>query len=62
MRLRRAADMLINTDLAIKEIASLTGWDDEYYFSRLFKKNYSLSPLQYRKEAAPLIEKSVNRF
>ena len=52
MRLRKAAEMLVDTTLSIKEIAAQSGWEDEYYFSRLFKQNYLLSPLQYRKESS----------
>ena len=31
------------------EIAALVGYNDEYYFSRCFKKQFGLSPLQMRK-------------
>ena len=52
MRLHKAADMLVKSSMPIKQVASLSGWDDEYYFSRLFKQYYHLSPLQYRKESS----------
>lgn len=37
------------TDKSVKEIAYALGFEDEYYFSRLFKKNTDTSPIQYRK-------------
>jgi len=36
------------TDKSIKEVAYELGYDDEYYFSRFFKKNVSISPQMYR--------------
>ncbi|MFC0181955.1 AraC-type DNA-binding protein [Pseudarcicella hirudinis] len=37
------------TNKAVKEIAYELGFEDEYYFSRLFKKNADVSPQIYRK-------------
>ena len=37
------------TNKSIKEISSELGYDDEFYFSRFFKKNTSISPTTYRK-------------
>lgn len=36
------------TNKAIKEIAYELGYEDEYYFSRFFKKNANVSPQMYR--------------
>lgn len=37
------------TDKTIKEISTELGYEDEFYFSRFFKKNTSISPSIYRK-------------
>jgi AraC family transcriptional activator of pobA len=39
---------LYHTDKAVKQIAWELGFEDEYYFSRLFKLNADVSPAQYR--------------
>ena len=36
------------TNKSIKEVAYGLGYDDEYYFSRFFKKNANISPQVYR--------------
>jgi AraC-like DNA-binding protein len=36
------------TNKSIKQLAYELGYEDEYYFSRLFKKNASISPQMYR--------------
>lgn len=49
-RLSKAAELLKSTSLSVKEIAALSGWENVFYFSRLFRQKYYISPLQYRKE------------
>ena len=49
IRLKRAEEMLRFSNETVAEIASKTGFCDIYYFSRAFKKNKGMSPLQYRK-------------
>lgn len=49
-RLSMAAGLLQQTQLSIKEIAHETGFDDQFYFSKMFKAKYSLSPAKYRQE------------
>jgi len=39
---------LYMTSKPIKEVAWSLGYEDEYYFSRLFKKNTDISPQMYR--------------
>lgn len=43
-----AANLLVTTDLKIKNIATLIGFDDQYHFSKVFKKYYNISPQKYR--------------
>lgn len=48
-RLSVACELLHHTDNSIKSIAEKVGIPDQFYFSKLFKAKYSLSPQQYRK-------------
>lgn len=45
-----ARNMLANMNLSVKEIASALGYDDQHYFSYMFKKRCGMSPTQYRKK------------
>ena len=45
-----AKNMLANMNLSVKEIASALGYDDQHYFSYMFKKRCGMSPTQYRKK------------
>jgi AraC-like DNA-binding protein len=47
-RLVRARSLLAETELSIKEIAMQTGFEDEFYFSRLFRQKLNLTPSQWR--------------
>lgn len=49
VRIAVAASLLRNTELSISEIASRTGYADESYFARAFRKKYSVSPGAFRK-------------
>lgn len=44
-----AAMKLLNTELRIREIATQLGFQDEFYFSRFFKKRMLYSPREYRR-------------
>lgn len=45
-----AKNMLANMNLSVKEIAGSLGYDDQHYFSYMFKKRCGMSPTQYRKK------------
>ena len=49
LRLRNASVLLKQTDLSIKEISAAAGFDDQLYFSRVFKKHFNLPPKEFRK-------------
>lgn len=48
LKLNKAADLLLNTDYKIKDIAELVGFSNQYHFSKNFKKFHGLSPNHYR--------------
>ncbi|MBO7583308.1 MAG: response regulator [Treponema sp.] len=49
-RLEKSCQLLAQTDLSIKEITATIGYNDQNYYSRIFKTKYGLSPKEYRKE------------
>lgn len=48
-RLRMSTELLKSSESSVGEIASLVGFDDLAYFSKLFKKVYGVTPTEYRK-------------
>ena len=50
LRINNAINLLETTDYNLTEIASIIGYDNPLYFSRLFKKQKGISPSDYRKE------------
>lgn len=48
-RIAKAVRLLDSTSLSVHEIALLSGYDSQHYFSTAFKKRVGLSPNQYRK-------------
>lgn len=50
LKISRACYLLDITDLGVTDIARDLGYDDPYYFSRLFKKVMGVPPRDYRRE------------
>lgn len=48
LRLNKARDLLTGTSLTAKEIALLTGFESQFYFSKFFRKRTGLSPIRFR--------------
>lgn len=48
-RVRRARQLLVQSNLSIKEIASALGYRDVYFFSRQFKSKMGMTPSEARK-------------
>lgn len=44
LRLRRARDLLAQNQLTIAEVARSVGYQDPYYFSKLFKRHFGTAP------------------
>lgn len=44
LKMQKACQLLYTEDSRVKQIAALLGYDDPYYFSRLFKKYMNTSP------------------
>ena len=49
-RLEKSCELLAETELSIKEITAQVGYNDQNYYSRIFKSKYGFSPKEYRKD------------
>lgn len=49
LKIERACHLLDISTRTIAEVAFMVGYEDAYYFSRIFKKVMGISPTQYRK-------------
>lgn len=48
IRMERAAGYLKDTEKPVKEISGSCGYEDYFYFCRVFREYYSCTPTQYR--------------
>ena len=49
LRLQKAKNLLLDSDMQVKQIAKSCGFENEYYFSNFFKKHIHMSPSVFRK-------------
>ena len=49
LRLRHAAELLLKTELNLKEVADRSGFQSVIYFARTFKLKFGTSPILFRK-------------
>lgn len=48
IRMAKAKELLLGSDLSMKEICAQVGYADPNYFSRTFKKNVGVTPTEYK--------------
>lgn len=56
LKMNRAGQLLLNSDLSVKNVAMLVGFTDPYHFSRNFKNFHAVSPKKYRDKHLALCE------
>lgn len=49
--MKKAAELLITSDINISEAGYQVGINDPFYFSKCFKNTFGKAPSQYRKSA-----------
>ncbi len=49
LRMNHARELLNSTGSSVKEIAATMGYDDPFYFSRVFKSVHQVAPAEYRR-------------
>ena len=59
IRIEKATDYLIHTDLSLNDIANLLGFVDASHISKHFQSSIGISPMEYRKIYQQLHQKTV---
>ena len=49
-RMRKAAHLLLYTDMTVKEIGSAVGYSNPNYFGKVFHRIYEMTPTEYREQ------------
>ena len=49
-RMCRAAEMIEKGNTYVREVAAAVGIDDQFYFTRLFKRQFGVSPSEYKED------------
>ncbi|MDX2053703.1 MAG: AraC family transcriptional regulator [Polyangiaceae bacterium] len=53
LRLKKASQVLRDTEVPVKEVASMVGIDDPNYFARLYRRHTGVEPSAYRAQHRP---------
>jgi AraC-like DNA-binding protein len=48
LKLNKSKELLVSTSLSVKEIALMTGFESQFYFSKFFKNRMGMSPIRFR--------------
>ncbi|MGP8201688.1 MAG: helix-turn-helix transcriptional regulator [Limisphaerales bacterium] len=48
LRMEEAGRLLVDANMSVKETAATLGYDDPFYFSRVFKSVHGMAPSDYR--------------
>jgi two-component system response regulator YesN len=51
MLMQKSKELMLDENLTVQEVARLMGYEDPYYFHRIFKKHTGQTPLEYRRSA-----------
>lgn len=55
VRLKKAEEFILNTDMNISEIVYSLGFSSRSYFSKIFKERFGISPNMFRKKTKQLV-------
>ena len=50
IRINQAAQMLLRDELTVEEIANAVGYSDKGWFIKRFKKQFKMTPANYRRQ------------
>lgn len=49
-RLNKACEMMKNKDIKLQDVAAANGYPNQFYFSKMFKKVYHMTPREWRNQ------------
>ncbi|MNN66511.1 Bifunctional transcriptional activator/DNA repair enzyme AdaA [compost metagenome] len=49
VRMKEVCRLLVESDLSVSDIAEVTGFTSSSYLHRMFKRNFSLTPIEFRR-------------
>ncbi len=58
IRITKAKELIRHSDLRLTDISQLVGYDDQSYFTKVFKRTAGLSPMEYRKRGTTTHKRS----
>ena len=50
LRISKAKDLLRNTNMDILDVSEAAGFENQSYFTKIFRKRTGLTPRQYRQD------------
>ncbi|MBB2184317.1 helix-turn-helix transcriptional regulator [Lachnospiraceae bacterium MD1] len=56
LRVKKAKELLTNSNLTVKEVCFMVGYKDPNYFSRIFKKRIGITPSEYIKSRSVIYQ------
>jgi len=60
IRINKAKELLVDTNLTVNEISGLVGYSDAFYFSKVFKKATNFAPTAFRASVKRKIEEMLD--
>ncbi|WP_165452756.1 response regulator transcription factor [Paenibacillus thalictri] len=54
LRMKKAAELLQNSNLSIADVCKSVGYSDYFYFNKVFKRNLGCTPSKYRKTSGDM--------
>jgi AraC-like DNA-binding protein/ligand-binding sensor protein len=61
LRVEKAATMLVETNMTLSEIAAACGFEDQSWFSKIFKSFAGMSPGKYREKGGNYLDPAAGR-
>lgn len=58
VRVEKSKPLVLDRSIPLAQIASMTGFDDQSYFTKIFRRQTGVSPGQYRKYGGSITEQS----